>query len=98
LGGVLLFKKMVVLDSVIFYPEHRERLDTMAAQVVEYNTCSSEDEVSVRCAGADAIISCWVDIPNRIVDENPQLKAIRFWTDPTRWLPKQSNNSWKCCS
>lgn len=76
----MLFKKMVVLDSVIFYPEHRERLDTMAAQVVEYNTCSSEDEVSVRCAGADAIISCWVDIPNRIVDENPQLKAIGFWT------------------
>jgi lactate dehydrogenase-like 2-hydroxyacid dehydrogenase len=25
-------------------------------------------------------VSCWVDIPHRIVDENPQLKAIAFWT------------------
>lgn len=71
---------MVVLDSVIFYPEHRERLNRMAREVIEYNTCQSEDEVSERCAGADAIISCWVDIPKRIVDENPQLKAIAFWT------------------
>lgn len=76
----MLFRKLVVLDSVIFYPEHRERLDRLAHEVVEYNTCSSEDEVSVRCAGADGIISCWVDIPHRIIDENPQLKAIAFWT------------------
>jgi lactate dehydrogenase-like 2-hydroxyacid dehydrogenase len=76
----LLFDKVVVLDSVIFFPEHRERLDRIAREVVEYNTCTSEDEVSARCAGADAIISCWVDIPHRIIDENPQLKAIAFWT------------------
>ena len=76
----MLFDKVVVLDSVIFYPEHRERLERIAREVVEYNTCGSEDEVSERCAGADAIISCWVDIPRRIVDENPQLKAIAFWT------------------
>lgn len=76
----MLFDRVVVLDSVIFYPEHRERLERIAREVIEYNTCGSEDEVSERCAGADAIISCWVDIPRRIVDENPQLKAIAFWT------------------
>src|SRR5205823_5024904 len=36
--------------------------------------------VSERCQGADGIISCWVDISRRIIDENPQLKAIAFWT------------------
>jgi hypothetical protein len=38
----LLFEKMVVLDSVIFYPEHRERLNGMAREIVEYNTCGDE--------------------------------------------------------
>lgn len=76
----MLFDKLVVLDSVIFYPEHRERLNRLAREVVEYNTCVDEDQVSERCQGADGIISCWVDIPHRIVDENPQLKAIAFWT------------------
>lgn len=74
------FEKLVVLDSVIFYPEHRERLNRLVRNVVEYNTCRDEREVSERCAGADGIISCWVDIPHRIMDENPLLKAIAFWT------------------
>jgi lactate dehydrogenase-like 2-hydroxyacid dehydrogenase len=74
------FDRLVVLDSVIFYPEHRERLDALADIVVEYNTCTDVDQVSERCRGADGIISCWVDIPHRIIDENPQLKAVAFWT------------------
>lgn len=76
----MIFEKLVVLDSVIFFPEHRERLERLARHVVEYNTCTDEDQVSERCGGADGIISCWVDIPHRIIDENPQLKAIAFWT------------------
>lgn len=76
----MIFNKLVVLDSVIFFPEHRVRLEALADRIVEYNTCGSEDEVSERCRGADGIISCWVDIPHRIVDENPQLKAVAFWT------------------
>jgi len=75
-----LYRKIVVLDSVIFFPEHRERLHALADEVVEYNTCTSEDEVSERCRGADCIISCWVDIPHRIIEENPQLRTIAFWT------------------
>ena len=70
----------MVLDSVIFFPEHRARLEAIADEVVEYNTCTSEDEVSERCRGADCIISCWVDIPRRIIEENPQLRTIAFWT------------------
>ena len=75
-----LYRKVVVLDSVIFFPEHRERLEAIADEVVEYNTCTSEEEVSQRCRGADCIISCWVDIPHRIIEENPQLRTIAFWT------------------
>lgn len=75
-----LYKKLVVLDSVIFFPEHRRRLEAMADEIVEYNTCTSEKEVSDRCKGADCIISCWVDIPRRIIEDNPQLRTIAFWT------------------
>lgn len=74
------YKKVVILDSVILYPEHRFRLNQIADEVVEYNTCKSEEEVLERVAGADCIISCWVDISNRVIDENPQLKTIAFWT------------------
>lgn len=74
------YKKIVVLDSVIFYPEHKERLNEIAEEVVEYNTCKTEEEVLERVKGADCIISCWVNIPNKVIDENPQLKTIAFWT------------------
>lgn len=78
--GEKLYRKVVILDSVIFFPEHRERLNAIADEVIEYNTCACVDEVSERCRGADCIISCWVDIPNRIIEENPQLRTIAFWT------------------
>lgn len=74
------YKKIVILDSVILYPEHRYRLELLADEIVEYNTCSSEEEVLERVAGADCVISCWVDISNRVIDENPQIKTIAFWT------------------
>lgn len=74
------YNKIVILDSVILYPEHRYRLDLLSDNIVEYNTCSSEEEVLERVKGADCIISCWVDISNRVIDENPQLKTIAFWT------------------
>lgn len=75
-----MFKKLVVLDSVVFFPEHRHRLESLAEEIVEYPTCRDEDEVSERCRGADAIITCWVDIPHRVIDENPQLRVVGFWT------------------
>lgn len=74
------YKKIVILDSVILYPEHRYRLEQMADEIVEYNTCVSEEEVLERVKGADCVISCWVDISNRVIDENPQIKTIAFWT------------------
>jgi lactate dehydrogenase-like 2-hydroxyacid dehydrogenase len=75
-----LYRRIVVLDSVIFFPEHRRRLEELADEIVEYNTCRTEDEVSERCQGADCIISCWVDVPHRIMEENPQLRTVAFWT------------------
>lgn len=74
------YGKIVILDSVILYPEHRYRLEQMADEIVEYNTCTSEEEVLERVKGADCIISCWVDISNCVIDENPQIKTIAFWT------------------
>lgn len=74
------YKRIVILDSVILYPEHRYRLDKLADEIIEYNTCNSEEEVLDRVRGADCIISCWVDISNRVIDENPQIKTIAFWT------------------
>ena len=74
------YNKVVVLDSVVFYPEHRDRLNEITENVVEYNTCKTEKEVLERVKGSDCIISCWVDIPNKVIDENPQLKTIAFWT------------------
>jgi lactate dehydrogenase-like 2-hydroxyacid dehydrogenase len=75
-----LYRKVVVLDSVIFFPEHRRRLEELADQIEEYNTCGSEEEVLERCSGADCIISCWVDISRRVMTENPQLRTVAFWT------------------
>jgi lactate dehydrogenase-like 2-hydroxyacid dehydrogenase len=80
MSAAKLYRKIVVLDSVIFYPEHRRRLEEMADEVVEYNTCGSEEEVLERCQGADCIISCWVDISHRVLLENPQLRTVAFWT------------------
>jgi len=74
------YKKIVVLDSVIFFPEHRERLRRICEELVEYDTCKTEEEVLERVRGADCIISCWVDVPNRVLDENPQLRTVAFWT------------------
>jgi lactate dehydrogenase-like 2-hydroxyacid dehydrogenase len=75
-----LYRKIVVLDSVIFFEEHRRRLEALADEVVEYNTCISEEQVLQRCRGADCIISCWVDISRRVLEENPQLRTVAFWT------------------
>jgi len=33
-----------------------------------------------RVEGADVIISCWTNIPDEIIEANPQLKLIVFWT------------------
>ena len=74
------YKKIVILDSVILYPEHRYRLNQLADEITEYNTCNTEEEVLERVKGADCVISCWVDITNRVIDENPQIKTIAFWT------------------
>lgn len=74
------YKKIVILDSVILYPEHRYRLNLLADEIVEYNTCHTEDEVLERVKGADCVISCWVDVTNKVIDENPQIKTIAFWT------------------
>lgn len=102
------FKKLVILDTIIFYPKHRKLLNSMADEIIEYPTSLPErlvvenENVGTihsekyyndleasslplkllmdRVAGADAIISCWTNIPDEVLRENPQLKFIVFWT------------------
>jgi lactate dehydrogenase-like 2-hydroxyacid dehydrogenase len=74
------YRKVVILDSVILYPEHRSRLSKISEQIIEYPTCNSEEEVLQRIKGADCVISCWVNVSNSVIDANPQLRTIAFWT------------------
>jgi len=104
-----MYKKMVVLDSVIFYPEHRQILNGLAEEILEYPssipqslekqyedspelfknkkcyTALATDNIPQqllmnRIEGADVIISCWTDIPDEVLEANPQLRLIIFWT------------------
>ncbi len=103
------FKKVVILDTVIFYPEHRDILNSIAEEIFEYPASLPEalekqyeenpslflnkkcyTQIAIdntplqllmdRVDGADVIISCWTDIPDEVLQSNPQLKLIVFWT------------------
>jgi len=103
------FKKIVVLDSVIFYPEHKKILKSIAEEICEYPSSLPEnpekqyienpelfkekkcytqivaDNIPLqllmnRVEGTDVIISCWTNIPDKILELNLQLKLIIFWT------------------
>lgn len=41
----------------------------------------SEDRIRESVRGADAIVTCWAHISDRLILENPQLKYIGFWTN-----------------
>lgn len=38
-------------------------------------------ELNQRVAGADALITCWTNIPDEILLANPQLRYLGFWTN-----------------
>lgn len=39
------------------------------------------EELNKRIIGADALITCWTNIPDEVILANPQLKYIGFWTN-----------------
>lgn len=41
----------------------------------------TEHELNARLAGADAIVSCWTNIPDAVLRNNPQIKYVGFWTN-----------------
>ena len=41
----------------------------------------TEKELNDRLSGADAIVSCWTNIPDSVLLANPQIKYIGFWTN-----------------
>jgi len=45
---------------------------------VEHTT---EEELNKRLFRADAVITCWTNIPDAVLKANPQIKYIGFWTN-----------------
>jgi glycerate dehydrogenase len=41
----------------------------------------SEQELNKRLSGADAVITCWTNIPDKVLRNNPQIKYVGFWTN-----------------
>lgn len=41
----------------------------------------TEKEISERVRGADGVITCWTNIPDRVLLDNPQLRYLSFWTN-----------------
>ena len=41
----------------------------------------TEKELNARLSGADAVVSCWTNIPDSVLLANPQIKYIGFWTN-----------------
>lgn len=111
------FKRIVVLDNLLLFEEHRTRLGGLGEEVVHYASSTPEtirevvrardkgskfgllgDSESPQCAtelgieqlaeqelagrvnGADCVLTCWTGIPASIIEQNPQLKYIGFWT------------------
>ncbi len=41
----------------------------------------TEKELNVRLEGADAVVSCWTNLPDAVLRANPQIRYIGFWTN-----------------
>lgn len=39
------------------------------------------EELNERLAGADAVITCWTNIPDEVLLANPQIRYLGFWTN-----------------
>lgn len=111
------FKKTVVLDNLLLFPEHKKTLQDLSNEVIYYKSstpetireavrkqdrtsasgisgdknnpqCATElgietlakEELARRVDGADCILTCWTGIPPEILNKNPQLKYLGFWT------------------
>jgi len=40
-----------------------------------------EQELNSRLSGADAVVSCWTNLPDSVLRANPQIKYVGFWTN-----------------
>lgn len=108
------FKKLVILDNVVLFPEQVRRLEACAHEIVDYRdkpihprlssdapapngeesaapglACEANPEYTVeerkelvrRTKDADAIVSCWTNIPDEVIADNPALRYVLFWTN-----------------
>ena len=82
-------------EEVIFYscstPETIKELvkeKDRSSKGIHNPSCATElgievlakEELARRVKGADCILTCWTGIPKEILEENPQLRYIGFWT------------------
>jgi glycerate dehydrogenase len=102
------FNKIVVLDNLLLFPEHKQTLEELGKEVVYYPSSTpetikeavrmqnktdnvqcatelgiealAEEELARRVDGADCVLTCWTGIPPKILEQNPQLQYIGFWT------------------
>jgi lactate dehydrogenase-like 2-hydroxyacid dehydrogenase len=111
------FKKIVVLDNLLLFREHKATLGQLGEEVVYYPSSTpetirqavrnrdrhsaagllgtgenpqcatelgiealAEQELAERVKGADCVLTCWTGIPPNILDQNPQLRYLGFWT------------------
>lgn len=111
------FKKIVVLDNLLLFPEHKATLANLGEEVVHYPSSTpetlkeavrkqdrsgsdgsygsphspscatelgierlAEEELARRVQGADCVLTCWTGIPPAILEQNPQLRYLGFWT------------------
>lgn len=108
------FKKLVMLDNIVLFPEQKKRLQNFANEIIDFSihpihpkrtsdsplestsiigddllACETNPEYSLeerkelvrRTKGADAILSCWTNIPDEVIAENKSLKYIAYWTN-----------------
>ncbi|NTW89430.1 MAG: hypothetical protein HGB37_00770 [Candidatus Moranbacteria bacterium] len=41
----------------------------------------TNQELNRRLSGADAVVTCWTNIPDEVLRNNPQIRYIGFWTN-----------------
>lgn len=82
------FSRIVLLDPVVLSEEQWNRLRSYAKEVVDFTkqntykiTGLSVRELNDWINGADAIITCWKDVPDEVILANPQLEYIGVWSN-----------------
>lgn len=94
IDNIILFQKNIeelkrMSDEVVWRITDKENKKIILQKSFDGPTCSiesgyerpSEHEIFKLAGDADAIITCWTRIPDKLILENRSLKYIGFWTN-----------------